>query len=207
MRKIKVGREQFVPPFPWMQLANDAAYVFGDTGHDLAGFKIEHVAKALSQINRYTGHTAWPYSVAQHSVLVSKLLDFDPRLAMLGLAHDAHEVIIGDISSPLKGAFARRGLERALLDLQEDADEVVFPLFGVTWTDSDFEEQAVKRADMVALATEVRDLMVKRHAWKLPYPPHHTKIKKMTAGEAERAFMRRFRQLKRALNTEKPKRK
>jgi len=198
MRKKHI-ETPYKPTVPWMQLANGGAYVFGEGPHDLSGFTVDYVALALSQINRYTGHSRFPYSVAQHSVFVSKLLDFDPRLAMLGLAHDAHEAIIGDISTPLKLQIRAAGAGHVLEKLEADADAVMYPLFGLEPPKSSFEAEAIKRADLVALATEYRDVMAKRHDWNLLHAPHPTKLKAQSASAAAMLFMRRYRQLKRQL--------
>lgn len=61
--------------------------------------RIRDIARSLSRINRYTGHSK-AYSVAQHSVLVSEICP--PQFAFQGLMHDAHESVTGDVSSPLK---------------------------------------------------------------------------------------------------------
>jgi len=204
MRKKQI-ETPFAPTWPWMQLANGGAYVFGDGPHDLTGFRVEHVAHALSQINRYTGHSRFPYSVAQHSVFVSKLLDFDPRLAMLGLAHDAHEIIIGDIGTPMKLALRAAGAGEVLEKLEADADKVMLALFGAEPVKDAFEAEAIKRADLIALATEYRDVMEKRHDWNLPHRPNPTKLRPMTAQSAASLFMRRYRQLKRQLGTKPSK--
>lgn len=60
------------------------------------------IALALGNINRFTGH-AGPYTVADHSVLVSRLVP--QELAAEALLHDAHEAYLGDISTPVKRAL------------------------------------------------------------------------------------------------------
>lgn len=181
---------------PWVQLNGGGAYTFSAVGkHDFEGFGIGGIAHSLAKINRYTGHTPQPYSAAQHSVFVSRLLDFDPILAMHGLAHDAHECIIGDISSPLK--LAIRALCHGadpIASLEARADAVLWPVFGLG-APSDFQKEAIKRADLIALATEYRDLMDKRHDWRLPYPAHPKRIKAWTWFRAAEEFVSRFKGL------------
>jgi len=63
-------------------------------------YDIEEIATSLSNQCRYTGHVNRFYSVAEHSVLVSRLVP--ERLRLTALLHDASEAYVGDVASPLK---------------------------------------------------------------------------------------------------------
>lgn len=61
---------------------------------------IKDIATSLAYTNRFNGHTGTTYSVAEHSVLVSRKCREENK--MWGLLHDAAEAYTGDIISPLK---------------------------------------------------------------------------------------------------------
>lgn len=66
--------------------------------HDMVCIK--DIAWHLTNTTRYNGACSFPYSVAQHSLYVCKIL---PReLQLSGLLHDATETYVGDVVSPLK---------------------------------------------------------------------------------------------------------
>jgi hypothetical protein len=78
---------------------------------DLENPKIEQIdirdiAHALAQINRFTGHTRTPYSVAEHCVLGSEIIRGE--FALEFLLHDAAEAYLGDVSGPLKRLMGGR---------------------------------------------------------------------------------------------------
>lgn len=63
------------------------------------------VALGLSRQARYNGFTNGFYSVAEHCVLIGAWLleeHKNPKIAMMGLIHDAAEAYIGDLISPVK---------------------------------------------------------------------------------------------------------
>ena len=116
------------------------------------------IAHALACINRFTGHAARPYSVAEHSLLVERLMlsEFgvtQPKARLAALLHDAHEAYIGDISTPIKHLVGW-----ALTDREHALQHVMLARFDV-WETTAAWASVIKRCDLVALATEKRDLM------------------------------------------------
>lgn len=70
---------------------------------DSPHWDVPGMAHALGQLARYNGHADHFYSVAEHSVLVSLLMQ-ELRLGdpMEGLLHDGTEAFLSDIPSPFK---------------------------------------------------------------------------------------------------------
>lgn len=61
---------------------------------------IVDIAHALSQLCRFAGHTKHFYSVAQHSINLSFVVE--PKHAPWALLHDAAEAYMGDLPRPVK---------------------------------------------------------------------------------------------------------
>lgn len=73
--------------------------------------EIEDIAHGLAFVARWNGQTMgdWPYSVAEHSLLVEEIYTRmtprpEPRWQLAALLHDAPEYVIGDMISPVKDA-------------------------------------------------------------------------------------------------------
>ncbi|MGY6411315.1 MAG: HD domain-containing protein [Alkalilacustris sp.] len=73
--------------------------------------EIEDIAHGLAFVARWNGQTVgdWPYSVAEHSILVEELFAraqpaAPARWRLAALLHDAPEYVIGDMISPVKAA-------------------------------------------------------------------------------------------------------
>ncbi len=74
--------------------------------------EIEDIAHGLAFVARWNGQTLgdWPYSVAEHSLLVEQIFSrLNPGIAvrwrLAALLHDAPEYVIGDMISPVKAAI------------------------------------------------------------------------------------------------------
>lgn len=63
-------------------------------------FDLSAVAHSLSLINRYTGHTQRPLSVAEHSVMLSLVVPV--HLARAAIIHDMSESLTNDLPNPFK---------------------------------------------------------------------------------------------------------
>lgn len=147
------------------------------------------IAHALSHQCRFSGHTREHYSVAEHSVRVSELLERwgeSPEIQLWGLLHDASEAYLVDLPSPLKqGPFGEQ---------YRNAERRVMEAICERWLLSPEEPEVVRRADLVMLATEIRDLMPPdMDPWsELPNDPDEQKIEPLACPRARAAFVNRF---------------
>lgn len=156
---------------------------------------IVDIAHAQSQIVRFTGHTRVAYFLAQHSVEVSRRCGRSAVASLIGLLHDASEAYLTDIPRPLKHLpeFAPyREAERALMD-------AVYRRFGLA-ADVAPHEAAVKRADELMLAVEIRDLMPSREGdrW-IELADGEPSLVPVDATAAKALFLERFCALTEAL--------
>jgi 5'-deoxynucleotidase YfbR-like HD superfamily hydrolase len=139
---------------------------------------LHDIAVGMARIVRFNGHTLEPFSVAQHSMLVLDTVvhlcaeRHDPAtdaLRLAALLHDAHEAYMGDIVSPVA---ALPGFQAPVAQLKRRLQRAIHARFGLPEVLPDAWQWLIARADLLALATEKRDLMAPAPApWgDLPEP-------------------------------------
>jgi hypothetical protein len=128
---------------------------------------LAEIGHSLAQINRFTGHASRPYSVAEHSLLVHSIactLTEDPLTRFAALMHDAHECITGDVATPIK-----RAVGAAWDTFEAYHAGMLAKHYGIDNLGSEI-EGLIKHCDLVALATERRDLMEFALGMQQPWP-------------------------------------
>lgn len=153
---------------------------------------IEDIANALSNICRFAGHLPEFYSVAQHSVLCSQIVQ--PEFAFEALMHDAAEAYVQDLPAPLK----------QLLPDYKRIETMVEDLIRTKYSLSLSHSSVVKYADLIMLATERRDLEIDDGTvWPMLQGipcSDIIQIVPLRPGQAYGLFMNRFNELRRSAN-------
>lgn len=121
----------------------------------------------LTREPRYAGHSRFPFSVAQHSLVVAGLvsfrceregLGFNPHIHLQALLHDATEAYLKDIPKPVKltmQLMMPEGQKSPYDILEERWNAAIMQHFGLESNHHVF----VKDADLMACAAEKRDIM------------------------------------------------
>lgn len=135
------------PPRAWQRMLSGRRLDLLDPAP--LDIEIEDIAHGLAFVARWNGQTkgTYPYSVAEHSLLVEDLFgritaDAPPRWRLAALLHDAPEYVIGDMISPVKSAV---GPGYAELDARLTA--AIHLRFGLPATLPKTVKAAIKRAD------------------------------------------------------------
>lgn len=143
----------------WIQTRSGRALDLEDPQPDQ--IEILDISWGLARCARFAGQTVGEvaYSVAQHCVLASRLVE--PKHAVAALMHDASEAYLGDVAAPLKSLLPDyRRVEARLMAAIAARFGFAHPL-----------PAEVKRVDLLLLATEKRDLMAPEPKRWLPLPP------------------------------------
>ncbi len=150
-----------------------------------ADIDIIDIAHGLSMTCRYGGHVTRFYSVAEHSVHMSRWVP--PEHALQALLHDASEAYLGDVIKPLKDLLPD------YMEIEWHAERTIAGVFGLPLELAPIVREADRRivADERALlcphagpsTTGREPLGVEIGAWRQPC--------------AELIFLQRFRELTR----------
>lgn len=160
---------------------------------------IDDIAHALSHVNRFNGHSHVPYSVAAHSIHVMHLVQTlagrqaTPELLLAALLHDASEAYLCDIPSPIKPHLL------GYAQIEANLQQVIADSVGLD--PANFSDPLIKQADLIALATEKRDIMpAHTEAWAClaGVDPDRMALWRPHAIDAAHCFVYSFQQLQAA---------
>lgn len=116
---------------------------------------IEDIAHSLTYQCRFGGHLPKFYSVAQHSLNCSFLID-EPELKLAALLHDASEAYLLDIPKPIKSGLSN------YKEIEDRLMKVIAERFGFEYPLND----KIKKADEQMLWVEWDYLMLGKGTWK-----------------------------------------
>jgi hypothetical protein len=181
------------PPAPGPYLQTVSGRWLNPFDPDPEQLDIGDIARSLANQCRFGGHCRAFYSVAQHSVHVSELVEQrggDAEDVFAALMHDASEAYLGDMPHPIKH---RSPLGAAFREAEKNLEEAILDRFAIKR-----DVPAVKPADRALLATERRAFMVE--TWDWPelagvQPLEDFELTAWPPDAAERAFMDRFADL------------
>ena len=180
------------PPAPGPYLQTVSGRFVNPFDPDPSQLDIGDIARALGNLCRFGGHSRAFYSVAQHSVIVSELVEQrggDAEDVFAALMHDASEAYLGDMPHPLKH---RSALGAAFKAAEDHLEQVIGARFGIK---ADVPE--IKRADRALLATE--RLAFSAEDWHWPeldgIEPLDLELTAWSPEEATEAFARRYAEL------------
>ena len=146
------------PPRAWQRMLSGRRLDLLDpTPVDI---EIEDIAHGLAFVARWNGQTRgdFPYSVAEHSILVEDIHarlnpDAPVKWRLAALLHDAPEYVIGDMISPVKAAV---GPGYGALD--ERLAAAIHLRFGLPAVLPDTVKKGIKKADRISAWLEAVQL-------------------------------------------------
>jgi uncharacterized protein len=180
------------PPAPGPFLQTVSGRWVNPFDPDPAQLDAGDIARALANQCRFGGHCRVFYSVAQHSVIVSRLVEErggDVQDVFAALMHDATEAYLGDMPHPLKH---RSPLGAAFKEAEDHLEVAIRERFAIK---ADVPE--IKRADRALLATERRAFS--EETWHWPelegVEALDLELDAWPPDEAARAFAERYEEL------------
>jgi len=165
--------------------------------------EIEDIALGLSRVTRWNGQTTgkYPYSVAQHSLLVEELFnieypDLDKKWNLAALLHDAPEYVIGDLITPFKYA-----LNNSYRFVEDNLMKAIYLRFGLPALLPRHIESKIKKIDKSLAWFEAVDLAGynEKEASKIIKKPNLNSkrqiIVALSANDVQKKFLKRFQEI------------
>jgi acetolactate synthase regulatory subunit len=159
---------------------------------DPAQIDPDDISRALGNQCRFGGHSRVFYSVAQHCVIVSRVVEErggDAEDVFAALMHDATEAYLGDMPHPLKH---RSALGAAFREAEARLEEAIRDRFNIKANVPE-----AKRVDRALLATERRAFSAE--AWHWPeledVEPLEIELTAWPPDTAAEEFARRYAEL------------
>ena len=165
--------------------------------------EIEDIALGLSRVTRWNGQTTgkYPYSVAQHSMLVEELFnteypEIDKKWNLAALLHDAPEYVIGDLITPFKYA-----LNNSYRFVEDNLMKTIYIRFGLPALLPKNIESKIKKIDKALAWFEAIDLAgyKEKEASQIIKKPNlkskHQIIVALSANDVEERFLKRFQEI------------
>lgn len=179
---IRLKKDHDIVKTGYIRTYKNHQFYFDDIENNV--IDIEDIAHSLSNQGRWTGHTNVFYSLAEHSVLTSRLVS--PEYAFEALMHDASEAYVVDLSRPLK-AFVPDYRK-----IQHRVEKYIAEYFGLPYPLS----EPVRIADDRLLQTEWETLFDKTEIWLgIKAEPFDLKFHCWNPEQAERAFLEAYESL------------
>jgi uncharacterized protein len=147
--------------------------------------QVEDVAHGLAHTCRYAGQCKTFYSVAEHCVLVSRVVT---TAKLAALFHDAAEAFVGDMSRPLKQLLPE------YIKIEKNIERAIFDRFKIEWP----APSEVKRADYSVMATEQIHLMPPGiNSWlsSASISPADVEVRCLDPDAAKTLFLARYTEL------------
>lgn len=150
--------------------------------------RILDIAHALSLTCRFGGHCSIFYSVAEHSIILAKILEdegAEPLTVLAGLLHDAEEAYLPDIPHPIK---ARMPEAQAIYRTLEKIIDLKFNILDADWT-------RIRSLDRRLCITEAKALGVWNKHWEDAGRPLDVKLFLWSSDDAKQLFIINFLEL------------
>lgn len=147
----------------WITTFTDRRFhLYGDDPDDIC---LEDIAHATGMIVRYTGHIKEFYSVAEHQVMVARIIEYyggNAHQQLEGLFHDATEAYLCDVAAPFKRELGN----------YHDLEDAVWKRIAAKYGLPEVHDPLVKLADWTALFIEAKYLVTADESQWLGYEEH-----------------------------------